>query len=137
MSEIQRPAWLGRPVLRAAAPLDLAARSRRSRGERPRQGSRDLGKDSGAFRATLRTRLWAQRWRGAPEGAERSGVAQWRRRSTPASNRVKTRVINREIGARGGCSPREKTLEHRSNGGDAGTPRVDFDGAPPARGELW
>jgi hypothetical protein len=58
-------------------------------------------------------------------------------KSTPASNRMKTRAINREIGARGSCSPREETLEPRSNGGDTGTPRVDGGGAPGARGELW
>jgi hypothetical protein len=52
------------------------------------------------------------------------------------SNRAKTRAINREIGARGGCSPREETLEHRSNGEDAGTPRVNRGGAPIARREL-
>jgi hypothetical protein len=43
----------------------------------------------------------------APEGAKRGGMVPWRRESTPASNRVKTRAINREIGAWGGCSPRE------------------------------
>jgi hypothetical protein len=42
---------------------------------------------------------------GEPEGAERGGVAQQRRGSTLASNRAKTRAINREIGAQGGCSP--------------------------------
>jgi hypothetical protein len=41
-----------------------------------------------------------------------------------------TRAINREIGARGDCSPREETLESRGNGGGAGTPRGDGGGAP-------
>jgi hypothetical protein len=34
---------------------------------------------------------------------------------------------------RGGCSPREETLESRSNDRDAGTPRVKGGGAPAAR----
>jgi hypothetical protein len=72
----------------------------------------------------------------APEGTERGEMAPRRRESTLASNRVKARAINREIGARGGCSPREETLEPRSNGGDAGTPRVDGGGASASRGEL-
>jgi hypothetical protein len=46
----------------------------------------------------------------APEGAECGGMVPRRRESTSASNRAKTRAINREIGARGGCSPREETL---------------------------
>jgi hypothetical protein len=71
-----------------------------------------------------------------PEGAEHGGVAQRWSRPTPASNRVKTRAINREIGAQGGCSPREETLEHRGNDGDAGTPRIDSGGALTPRGEL-
>jgi hypothetical protein len=54
--------------LGAVAPLDLAARSRRRRGGRPRRGSWGLGKDSGAFRATWRTRSWAQRWHGGTRG---------------------------------------------------------------------
>jgi hypothetical protein len=66
-----------------------------------------------------------------------TGVAQLRRKPTPASNCAKTRAINREIGAHGGCSPREETLEHRGNGRDVGTPRVDGGGALTARGELW
>jgi hypothetical protein len=35
-----------------------------------------------------------------------------------------TRAINREIGARGDCSPREETLESQGNDGGAGTPRA-------------
>jgi hypothetical protein len=72
----------------------------------------------------------------APDGIERSGMVPRRRESTPTSNRAKTRAINKEIGVRGGCSPREETLESRSNGGDAGMPRVDDGGALDARGEL-
>jgi hypothetical protein len=52
----------------------------------------------------------------APEGAERDGMVPRRHESTPASNHTKTRAINREIGALGSCSPREETLEPRSNG---------------------
>jgi hypothetical protein len=126
----------GRPVLSEAAPLNLAARSHWRRGERPRQGSRDLGKDSGAFRATWRTRPWAQRRRGGTRGRITRQGGPTARGSTSASNRAKTRAINREIGAWGGCSPREETLEHRSNGGDTWTPRVDGGGALTARGEL-
>jgi hypothetical protein len=33
----------------------------------------------------------------------------------------------------GGCLPRVETLEHRSNGGDAGRSRVDGGEAPAAR----
>jgi hypothetical protein len=40
---------------------------------------------------------------GAPEGAEHGRVTQRRRGPTPASNRAKTRAVNREIGAQGGC----------------------------------
>jgi hypothetical protein len=69
----------------------------------------------------------------APEGAEHVGMAPRRRGSTPMSNRAKTRAINREIGAWGGCSPREETLEPPSNDRDIGTPRVDVGGAPAAR----
>ena len=39
----------------------------------------------------------------APKGAERGGMVPWRRESTLASNRAKTRAINREIGVLGGC----------------------------------
>jgi hypothetical protein len=86
-----------------------------------RHGKLDCGHNAGA---------------GAIEGAEHGGVAQRWRGPTPASNRVKTRVVNRETGAQGGCSPREETLEHRGNGGDTGTPWVDGGRAPTARGEL-
>jgi hypothetical protein len=41
---------------------------------------------------------------------------------------MKTRVTKGEIGARGGCSPQEETLEHRDNGGDTGIARVDDGG---------
>jgi hypothetical protein len=73
----------------------------------------------------------------ALEGAERGGMVPRWQESTLASNHAKTRAINREIGAQGGCSPREETLDSRTNGEDAGTPRVDGGGAPATRGELW
>jgi hypothetical protein len=38
---------------------------------------------------------------------------------------VKTRAIKGEIGAQGGCSSQEETLEHRGNDEDAGMARVD------------
>jgi hypothetical protein len=41
----------------------------------------------------------------APEGTEHDRMVPRLRESTQASNRAKTRAINREIGARGGCSP--------------------------------
>jgi hypothetical protein len=41
----------------------------------------------------------------APEGAERGEMVPRRRKFAPASNRAKTRVINREIGAPRCCSP--------------------------------
>jgi hypothetical protein len=47
----------------------------------------------------------------APVGAERGGMVPRRREYAPVSNRTKTRAINNEIGVRGGCSPREETLE--------------------------
>ena len=67
-SKIHRTTRSGWRVLGAAAPLDLTAGSHRRRGQRPWQGSRDLGKDSGAFRATWRTRPWAQRQREGTRG---------------------------------------------------------------------
>jgi hypothetical protein len=48
--------------------------------------------------------------------------------AAPISNRVKTRATKGEIGAQGGCSPQEETLEHRGNDGDAGMARVDDGG---------
>jgi hypothetical protein len=53
-----------------------------------------------------------------------------------ASNRAKDRATNGEIRAWGDCSPREETLEHRSNSRDAGMPRVDGGGASAAWGKL-
>jgi hypothetical protein len=44
----------------AVAPLDPAARFRRRRGGRPRQGFRGLGKGSDVLRAIWRTQSWAQ-----------------------------------------------------------------------------
>jgi hypothetical protein len=41
----------------------------------------------------------------APEGAERGGKAQRRRKPTSVSNCATTRTINREIEAQGGCLP--------------------------------
>jgi hypothetical protein len=58
----------------------------------------------------------------APEDADHSGVAQRRRELAPVSNRAKTKATNGEIGAQGGCSPQEETLEHQGNDGDARTP---------------
>jgi hypothetical protein len=69
---------------------------------------------------------------GSSECAEHGGVTQRRHGPTSVSNHVKTRAVKREKTAHGGCSAREETLEHRVNGGDAGTPRVDGDGAPTA-----
>jgi hypothetical protein len=71
-----------------------------------------------------------------PEGAERDGVAQWRRKLTPTSNYADTRVVMGEIRAWEGCSPRVQTQGRLSNDGDAGKPRVDGGGAPAARGGL-
>jgi hypothetical protein len=59
---------LGRRVLGAAVPLDLAMGSRRRRGEWPRQVSRYLGKDSSAFREIWQTRPWAQCQREGTKG---------------------------------------------------------------------
>jgi hypothetical protein len=135
-SEIRRLARSGWRVLGAVAPLELATGSHRRRWERPRQGSRYLG------RTRAHSGQSGEHDRGhsasaeAPEGVERSGMVPRRRESTPASNRAMTRAINREIGAQGGCLPQEETLEYRSNGGGAGTPRVDGGGAPAAQEEL-
>jgi hypothetical protein len=54
----------------------------RTRSRSGRHGEHDRGHNAGV---------------GAPEGAERGGVAQRRCGYTPASNRAKTRAINREI----------------------------------------
>jgi hypothetical protein len=136
MSEIQRPARSGRPVLSAVALLDPAARFHRRRGQ-PRQGSRGLGKGSGTFRATWRTQLRAQHRRRAPEGAERDGAAQRRRKLAPASNYADTRAVTGELRVWEGCSARVQTQGRLSDGGDASKTRVDGSGAPAARGELW
>jgi hypothetical protein len=61
---------------------------------------------------------------GAPEGAEYSEAGERRRRSTRASNRAVTRAINKEIGVRGDCSPREETLESQGNSGGTGMPQT-------------
>jgi hypothetical protein len=65
-----------RPVMGAVAPLDPATRSRRRRGGRHWQGSMGLGKGSGAFRTTWRTRLWASHRRGGTRvrGTRRGGL---------------------------------------------------------------
>jgi hypothetical protein len=69
------------------------------------------------------------------EGADRGGAAQQGRGLALASNHTKDMATNEEIRAWGGCSPREKTLERLSNGGDTGRPWVDGGGASAARGE--
>jgi hypothetical protein len=127
-SEIQRPASSGRPVLSAAAPLVPTARSHRRRGH-------DHDKALGAWG---RTRAHSGRHdglnhghntgAGAPEGAKRGGAAQWRRGFALTSNHVKTKVTKGEIGAQGGCSPQEETLEHRGISGDVGMARVNGGG---------
>jgi hypothetical protein len=132
---IQRLAWLGWPVLSVAAPLVSAARSHRRRGHNHNKGLGDWGKTrahSGRH-GGLNPRHNAGA--GELEGVERGGVAQWQRRFAPTSNRAKTRVANGEVGARGGCSPQEETLEHRGNGRDARMPQVDSGGASATRGE--
>jgi hypothetical protein len=73
----------------------------------------------------------------APEGVERGGMVPRWREYTPMSNRAKTRAINREIGARGGFSPPEETLESQSNGGDAVKRRVDGSELRLHRKSLW
>jgi hypothetical protein len=78
------------PNMSVVAPLGPAARARRRRGGHPRWGSMGLGKGSGTFRATRRTRPWAQnqhggtrgrrpRWERSHGGATNFGVeASWR-----------------------------------------------------------
>jgi hypothetical protein len=67
------------------------------------------------------------------QGHQRAQTMVERRRGPAlASNRMKDRATNGEIRAWGGCSPRVDNLEHQSNGGDVGKPRVDGDGAPHA-----
>ena len=100
----------------------------------PRQGSRGLGKDSSALRATRRTQPWTQHRRGAPEGAERGGAAQQRHGFALTSNHAKTKETKGEIGAQGGCSPQEETLEQWDNDGDVGMAWVD-DGGLRLHGE--
>jgi hypothetical protein len=59
-----------RPVMGAVALPDPSAKSRQRRGGWPRRGSRGLGKGSGAFRATWRTRPWVPRWHGSTRERE-------------------------------------------------------------------
>jgi hypothetical protein len=93
--------------------------------------TRDKGNDHGMAQGTWeRTRAHSgqsgEHDRGhnasaeALEGVEHGAMVPRRHESTPASNRAMTRAINKEIGARRGCSPREETLESRGNGGGAG-----------------
>jgi hypothetical protein len=117
-------------------PLDLAVGSHWRRWERPRQGFRYLGKNLAHLGQSSKHDRGHNASVEALEGAERDGMVPWRHESTPASNRAKTRAINREIGVQRGCSPREEALESRSNDEDTRTPRVDGGGAPAARGEL-
>jgi hypothetical protein len=114
------------------APLDLA-----------RDEGNDHGRALGAWgRAQARSGQSGEHEHGhnaraeAPEGAERDGMVPRRRESTSASNRVMTKAINRKIGARGDCSPREETLESWGKGGGAGTPRGDGGRAPAAQEEF-
>jgi hypothetical protein len=72
---------------------------------------------------------------GEPEGVDRDGAAQRRGLLAPASNRSRDMATNGEIGARGGCSPQEETLEHSSNNGKVGMPWVDGGGTSAACGE--
>jgi hypothetical protein len=91
---------------------------------------------TGAFRATWRTRPWAQRQRGGTRGHRtwRDGPTAARIYSSKQSREGQgNKQRNRGTGR---LPPREETLEPRSNGGDAGTPRVDGGGASAARGEL-
>jgi hypothetical protein len=60
-------------------------------------------------------------------------IAQRRCNSTPASDCVDNRAVNRKLRVWGVCSPREGTLECLSNDEDAGRPWVDGGGAPAAR----
>jgi hypothetical protein len=136
MSKIHRPEWSGWRVLGAAVPLDLTAGSRWRRWEQPRQGFRYLGKNSAHLGQSSEHDHGHNASAEAPEGAEHDGMVSWQHKSTPASNRAKTRAINREIGVQRGCSPREEALESRSNDGDTRMPRVDGGGAPATQGEV-
>jgi hypothetical protein len=121
----------------AVAPVASTAEAHRRRGVsvlrpagtsgRAQGGSRECGEHNHGHNIGTR----------ASEGADRGGAAQQRCGLAPSSNRANDRATNREIRAWGGCSPREETLEHLSNVGDAGRPQVDSDGASATRGERW
>ena len=123
-SEIHRPARSGWRVLGAAVPLDLAAGSRWRRGEQPRQGSRNLGKDSGAFRATWRTRPWAQHQRGGTRGhrTRRDGPTAARIYSGEQSredqgNKQRNRGVGKLLTSRGNTGASEQRLRRRDASG--------------------
>jgi hypothetical protein len=127
-SEIQRPATgLGYGgVARSHGEVSHETRGR------PWRGSRGLGKDSGAFRATWRTKPWAQRRRGGTIGhrTRRGGPSAARTYSDEQSsedqgNKQRNRGARRLLTSRG---------NHGGNGVDAGTPWVDGGRAPAARG---
>jgi hypothetical protein len=75
---IQRPG----SDLSAVAPLSPTARARRRQGGQPWRGSSGLGKWSGTFRATRRTRPWAQNRHGG--ASERR--PQWEKSRGGATN---------------------------------------------------
>jgi hypothetical protein len=87
------------------APLGPVARAHRRRGGRPRRGSRGLGKGSGTFRATRRTRPWAQNRHGVLENAYHGGKSPATTQLTPVSNCTGSGAILGEIKAWEGCSP--------------------------------
>jgi hypothetical protein len=111
----------------AVAPLSPVARARRRRGGRPQRGSRGIGKGSGTFRVTRRTRPWASRRRGSTRRRPRwKGPAM--RKLAPVSNYPTTRAMNGEIEARGGCLPQAQTQERPEDGREAVKSRVDDGG---------
>jgi hypothetical protein len=127
-SGIQRPAWSGRSVLSVAAPLVSTVRSRRRRGHNHDKALGDWEKTRAHLGRHGGLNCGHNAGAGAPKGAERGGMAQRWCGFAPTGNRAKTKATNGEIGAHGGCSPQEETLEHRGNDGDARMPWVNGGG---------
>jgi hypothetical protein len=88
------------------------------------------------FRATRRTRPWAQN----RSGGTRERRSQWESPAaaqlTPVSNCAGSGAILGEIKACEGCSPLVRTPGRLENDGGAMEPRVDGGGAPTAQEML-
>jgi hypothetical protein len=110
------------------APLVLAARARRRRGDWPRRASRGLGNSSSALRSIWQTRPWAQNRHGGTRGRRPRWKGPAAAQLTPVSNCTSTGAILGEIKAWEGSSPRVRTSGRLGIGGGAIEPHVDGSG---------